>query len=94
MDAIEVSPTRFAKAVSLVLNGAVERPSTRPIFLVQGSDPDLDPYVVFATSAMGTCSCPWGQHAPDDWSNSCSHLLAAAAMGMVPIPQIVVPLST
>ena len=91
---IEVSPTRFAKAVSLVLNSAITRPSSRPIFLVQGSDPTLDPYVVWATSDMGTCSCPWGQHAPTDWSNSCSHALAAASFGEVPIPPIVVPVST
>jgi len=92
MDAIEVSASRFTKAVTLVLNGAIVRPSSRPIFLVQGGDPD--PYVVWATSDMGTCSCPWGQHAPDDWSNSCAHALAAAAFGMVPIPEIVVPVST
>ena len=91
---IEVSPTRFTKAVTLVLNSGVTRASSRPIFLVQASDPTSDPYIVWATSDYCSCSCPWGQHAPTDWSNSCSHALAAASFGNVPIPSIVVPLST
>lgn len=90
---IEISKMRFTKAVALVVNSAVVQPSTkRPIYLVQGGDEN--PYVVMVTPEVGSCDCPWGQYAPTDWSNPCSHVLAAAAYGEVAIPPVWVITST
>lgn len=91
-DEIIVSATRYNRAVALVREGRVV-PHTAPgYFLVTGSD-NL-PYVTYVTPKKHTCTCPWGKHAPTDWSNPCAHSLAAAAVGEVAVPNLVVPLDS
>jgi hypothetical protein len=89
---IIVSATRFNRAVALLLDDRVVPHSSPGYFLVTGSD-DL-PYVTYVSPEKHTCTCPWGQHAPTDWTNPCAHSLAAASLGEVEIPDFVVPVSS
>ncbi len=83
-----VSATRFNKAVSLLVKDRVIQ-SSSDLFIVQGSDDH--PYIVQVTPELNRCNCPWGQHAPTDWSNPCAHTLAAAGFGRIRMPKFVVP---
>ena len=91
-DEIIVSATRFNRAVSLVAGDRVVPHTAEGYYLVTGSD-EL-PYITYVSPKKHTCTCPWGQHAPTDWSNPCAHSLAAASVGEVEIPHLVVPVDS
>lgn len=81
---------RLTRAAQAVLSGWVtplEEIDGSVAMLVKSQHADIS-YHVVANAEEVHCSCPWGQHAPHDWSDPCWHSLAVAMAEEIEVPNL------